>query len=55
PRREPFFKVPLALSRNQLVLKNGGIAHLKKGITVWARFLVAGRTLLQLLYDKVDD
>ncbi len=51
----PVFKVRCALSRSHLALKNGAIGHLKKGMTVRARFLVADRTLLQLLYNEVDD
>ncbi|TCN27560.1 HlyD family secretion protein [Sinorhizobium americanum] len=53
--RNPVFKVRCALSRSQLALKSGVIAHLKKGMTVRARFLLANRTLLQLLYDQADD
>lgn len=52
---KPIFKVRCALSRNHLALKNGVIGHLKKGMTVQARFLVADRTLLQLLYNELDD
>ncbi|MER9657836.1 HlyD family secretion protein [Mesorhizobium sp. M0152] len=51
----PVFKVRCALSRTHLALKNGVIGHLKKGMTVRARFLVAERTLLQLLYNEADD
>ncbi|MCS0463289.1 HlyD family efflux transporter periplasmic adaptor subunit (plasmid) [Rhizobium sp. T1470] len=51
----PIFKVRCALSRTHLALKNGVIGHLKKGMTVRARFRVADRTLLQLLYNGVDD
>ncbi|WP_183232407.1 HlyD family secretion protein [Bradyrhizobium sp. SBR1B] len=53
--KNPVFKVRCALSRSYLKLKNGIIGHLKKGITVRARFLVAERTILQLLYDEIDD
>ncbi|ARM91485.1 HlyD family secretion protein (plasmid) [Rhizobium sp. CIAT894] len=51
----PVFKVQCALSRSELALKSGAIGHLKKGMTVRARFLLANRTLLQLLYDEADD
>ncbi|MBY3517369.1 HlyD family efflux transporter periplasmic adaptor subunit [Rhizobium laguerreae] len=51
----PIFKVRCTLSRSQLALKNGAIGYLKKGMTVRARFLVADRTLLQLLYRGADD
>ncbi|MEY9143751.1 multidrug resistance efflux pump [Bradyrhizobium elkanii] len=53
--KTPVFKVRCALSRSYLALKNGIVGHLKKGMTVRARFLVAERTLLQLLYTEVDD
>ncbi|WP_244562520.1 HlyD family secretion protein [Ensifer aridi] len=53
--RNPVFKVRCALSRSHLALKNGAIGHLKKGMTFRARFLLANRTLLQLLYDGADD
>ncbi|QHO77820.1 hemolysin secretion protein D [Bradyrhizobium sp. CCBAU 051011] len=53
--KNPVFKVRCELSRSYLVLKNGIIGHLKKGMTVRARFLVAERTLLQLLYTEFDD
>ncbi|MER8390066.1 HlyD family efflux transporter periplasmic adaptor subunit [Mesorhizobium sp. M1112] len=51
----PVFKVRCALSRRHLALKHGAIGHLKKGMTVRARFLLGDRTLLQLLYNEVDD
>lgn len=53
--KNPVFKVRCALSRSYLELTNGILGHLKKGMTVRARFLVAERTLLQLLYDEIDD
>ncbi len=51
----PIYKVRCTLSHNHLALKNGAIGYLKKGMTIQARFLVANRTLLQLLYEGVDD
>ncbi|WP_430641437.1 HlyD family secretion protein [Bradyrhizobium centrolobii] len=53
--KTPIFKVRCALSRSYLALKSGVMGQLKKGMTVRARFLVADRTLLQLLYTEVDD
>ncbi|MCC8972865.1 HlyD family secretion protein [Bradyrhizobium brasilense] len=53
--KNPVFRVRCALSRNHVALKNGVVGRLKKGMTVRARFLVADRTLLQLLYNEVDD
>ncbi|NRP75835.1 Leukotoxin export protein LtxD [Ensifer psoraleae] len=52
---KPVFKIRCGLSRSHLTAKNGAIGQLKKGMTVRARFLVADRTLLQLLYGDVDD
>ncbi|NEK54754.1 HlyD family efflux transporter periplasmic adaptor subunit [Rhizobium leguminosarum] len=51
----PIYKVRCTLSHNHLALKNGAIGYLKKGMTIQARFLVANRTLLQFLYEGVDD
>lgn len=43
------------LSRSYLALKSGTIGHLKKGMTVRVRFVVAERTRLQLIYIEMDD
>ncbi len=43
----PVLKVRCVLSRCYLAVKGGIIGHLKKGMTVRARFLVAERTLLK--------
>lgn len=51
----PVFKVRCAFNQNQLYLKNGFTGHLKKGLTVQARFTIARRSLWKLLFDKVDD
>lgn len=47
------FEVKCALLSDHLSLKNGYQGKLKKGMTVQARFIVARRSLWQLLYDKV--
>lgn len=52
---KPVFKVRCSLDQNYLQLKNGYKGYLKKGMSLQARFIVAERTLWQLLYDKVDD
>jgi len=52
---KPAFKVHCSLDRTQLFLKNGFKGSLKKGLSFQARFVVAERTLWQLLFDKVDD
>lgn len=49
------FRVICALDQTHLSLKNGYTGELKKGMTFNGRFLVARRSLFQLLYDKVDD
>lgn len=51
----PVFKVRVALEQEQLALRTGFVGQLKKGMTLQARFLLAERTLWQLLYDDVDD
>ena len=53
--QQPVFKVKCRLKQNYLLLPNGYQGHLKKGMTVRARFVVTSRTLWQLLYDKADD
>jgi HlyD family secretion protein len=52
---QPSFKVRCKLDSQQLHLKNGFNGKLKKGMTFQARFVVAKRSLWQLLFDKVDD
>jgi multidrug resistance efflux pump len=53
--QQPVFKVKCTLDQDHLSLKNGVRGPLKKGMTLHARFLVARRTLLQLLYENVND
>lgn len=52
---KPVFKVRCSFDTTQLFLKNGYKGELKKGLTFQARFIVAERSLWQLLFDKVDD
>jgi len=52
---KPAFKVCCALDSTQLNLKNGFTGQIKKGMTLRARFVVATRSLWQLLFDKIDD
>jgi len=49
------FKVRCVLGSDHLKLKNEYKGYLKKGMSFTARFLVAERTLFELLYDKLDD
>jgi HlyD family secretion protein len=51
----PVFRVRCRLTQTELSLAHGQRASLRKGMTVRARFLVADRSLLQLLFDDVDD
>ncbi|WP_460637704.1 HlyD family efflux transporter periplasmic adaptor subunit [Larkinella harenae] len=52
---QPVFNVRCRLDQSYLTLKNGYRGHLKKGMTVRARFIVTRRSLYELLYDKADD
>ncbi len=52
---QPVFKVRCSLAQNFLELKSGQRGHLKKGMTLSARFFLTRRTLFQLLFDKMDD
>lgn len=53
--REAGFLVTCALDTPFLTISNGLEGQVKKGMTFNARFVVARRSLLQLLYDKVDN
>jgi len=52
---KPIFKVRCSFDSTQLLLKNGYKGELKKGLTFQVRFVLAERSLWQLLFDKVDD
>lgn len=51
----PLFVVRCMMLKNYLSLKNGYQGNIKKGMTCAARFIVAKRSLFQLLYDKTDN
>ena len=51
----PVFRIRCRLARTELSLAGGQRGLLKKGMTVRARFLIADRSLLELLFDGVDD
>ncbi len=53
--RQPCFEVVCRLQRNYLALENGRKGMLKRGMTIQARFVVARRSLWNLLYDQIDD
>jgi HlyD family secretion protein len=48
------FKVRCELAQRELVLPSGVRGTLRKGMTLQARFLVARRSLLQLLRDDLS-
>jgi membrane fusion protein, peptide pheromone/bacteriocin exporter len=52
---QPMFRVRCLLARTELHLRGGQRAPLGKGMTFRARFVIAERSLLQLLFDDVDD
>ncbi len=52
---QSLFIVTCLLEQDHLQLSNGYRGYLKKGMTVQARFMVARRSLWQLLYDQMDD
>ena len=49
------FRVRCALTRTDLRLRGGQRVAVGKGMTFRARFVIAERSLLQLLFDRVDD
>jgi HlyD family secretion protein len=51
----PMFKVQCAMRRSRLTLRSGAVGVLRKGMTLRARFVVARRSLLQLLRDDVSN
>jgi len=53
--QRPVFKVKCSLDQDHLVLRSGFRGRLKKGMTLRARFVVAHRSLLQLLYENVNE
>lgn len=52
---KPVFRVPVTLDRTYLALRGGFRGELRKGMTLHARFIVANRSLWQLLRDGVGD
>ncbi len=52
---QPHFRIQCSIDQTYLELSTGVRGELKKGMTLQARFIMARRSLLQLLYDKMDD
>lgn len=51
----PVVRVLCALERDSLMLPNGAVGHVKKGMTLRAHFVIARRSLAQLLWDNLSD
>lgn len=51
----PMFRVRCSLDQDQLRLRSGVTGRLKKGMTLQGRFLVARRSVFQMLYQNVND
>lgn len=54
-KSNPVFKIRCLIEQKHLYLKNGVKGQIKRGMTLNARFILAERSLYQLLYDNVDD
>ncbi len=52
---EVLFTIKCTFNKTSLTLANGYSASLKKGMTLQGQFILARRSLFQLLYDNVDD
>jgi len=52
---KPAFKIRCSFDSTELHLKNGFSGKLKKGLTFQGRFIVARRSLWQLLWDRLDN
>ena len=52
---QPVFKVKCILNQRKLKLKNGYTVSLTKGLSLHSEFIIARRSLYQLIYDKADD
>lgn len=54
PSSSPAFKVLVRPAATFVTLPNGLRGELKKGLTLSARFLVARRSIFQLLYEDIS-
>lgn len=50
-----YYKIKCSMQKDHLTHKKGLKGNLKKGMTVSAHFMVARRSLFDLLYQKMDD
>lgn len=54
-RGNSYYKVKCDMEKDYLMLKNGRKGKLKKGMTANVRFMIARRSLFDLLYQRMDD
>lgn len=52
---QAFFKVRCGLNSKTMQLKSGYKTQVSKGMTLTTRYIIARRSLFDLLFDKVDD
>ena len=52
---QPFFLARCSIDRNKLIVRHGYSASLKKGMTLTIQFIVAERSLFELLTDNVHN
>lgn len=52
---QAFFKVRCSVNNKTMQLKNGYTTQVTKGMTLTTRYIIARRSLFDLLFDKVDD
>ena len=50
-----YYKIKCSMDKDFLIHKKGLRGNLKKGMTVSAHFMIARRSLFDLLYQKIDD
>ena len=54
-RDGPRFRVRSRLTRTELRLPGGRRVSIRKGMTFRARFVIARRSLMQLVFDDIND
>ena len=51
----PVYVIKSSMDTESLFLKNGSEGKLKKGMTLTSRFFLAKRSMMQLLFDEIED
>ena len=51
----PVYKIRSSIDNNSLFLRNGSEGKLKKGMTLTSRFFLTERSMMQLLFDEIED